>query len=81
MMAFLIDALPWVLSALMVLQLWRAADGWRWAWALLLFNQALWIVWIMLTQSWGLIPGNLALVVVAVRNHHKWNRGISHAQD
>lgn len=43
------------------------------AWAVGLLNQALWLVWIVLTQSWGLIPMNLALWVVYGRNYVKWN--------
>jgi hypothetical protein len=45
----------------------------RHAWAIGLANQALWLIWIVASESWGLIPMNAALWIVYARNHLKWN--------
>ncbi len=44
------------------------------AWLIGLCNQALWLLWIIVTESWGLVPMNVALWIVYYRNHIKWRR-------
>lgn len=36
--------------------------------------EALWLVWIVGTNTWGLLPMNVALWIVYARNHLKWSR-------
>lgn len=64
--------LPWLLSAITIYMTVLAGNKTRWAWAIGLGNQALWLVWIVTTATWGLLPMNLALWVVYGRNHFKW---------
>ncbi len=64
--------LPWLLSAITVYMNVLAGNRTRWAWALGLLNQALWLLWIVATAHWGLLPMNLALWIVYGRNHWKW---------
>jgi hypothetical protein len=64
--------LPWLLSAITIYMTVLAGNKTRWAWSLGLANQALWLTWIIASQSWGLIPMNVALWVVYARNHLKW---------
>lgn len=45
----------------------------RWTWAIGLANQALWLVWIIVSASWGLLPMNIALWIVYTRNHLMWS--------
>jgi len=45
----------------------------RGAWAVALANQFLWLIWIFLTATWGLLPMNIALWIVYTRNYVKWN--------
>ncbi len=66
--------LPWLLSAVTIYMTVLAGNKTRWAWAVGLCNQALWLVWIIASESWGLIPMNLALWIVYARNHLKWTR-------
>ena len=66
--------LPWLLSAITIYMTVLAGNKNRLAWAIGLANQALWLVWIVASASWGLLPMNLALWVVYGRNHLKWNR-------
>jgi hypothetical protein len=64
--------LPWLLSAITVWMTLAAGNRHRSAWLIGLANQALWLVWIVASRSWGLLPLNGALWVVYARNHLKW---------
>lgn len=64
--------LPWLLSAITIYMTILAGNKSRNAWLFGLANQALWLVWIIATGSWGLIPMNIALWFVYARNHMKW---------
>jgi hypothetical protein len=64
--------LPWLLSAITVWTMWAAGSGWRHTWTLSLVNQLLWLVWIIASGTWGLLPSNLALWVVSERNRRRW---------
>ena len=74
MRELIIFYLPWLLSGITIYVLLQVGNKVRWIWAVSLFNQALWLTWIIASQSWGLLPMNLALWVVNVRNHLKWMR-------
>lgn len=69
----LVAALPWLLSAITIWMTVLAGNKHPSAWAVGLANQALWLVWIIASQSWGLLPMNAALWLVYGRNHLKWN--------
>jgi hypothetical protein len=66
--------LPWLLSAITIYMTVLAGNKSRNAWLFGLVNQALWLVWIIATASWGLLPMNLALWIVYGRNHLKWSK-------
>lgn len=66
--------LPWLLSAITIYMTVLAGNKTRWAWAVGLGNQALWLIWIVAAAAWGLIPMNAALWVVYARNHLKWQQ-------
>lgn len=66
--------LPWLLSAITIYMTVLAGNKHRLAWAVGLVNQALWLVWIVGTSTWGLLPMNAALWVVYARNHMKWSK-------
>lgn len=68
----IIKYLPWLLSAITIYMNVLAGNKTRWAWAVGLGNQALWLVWILASGTYGLIPMNLALWIVYARNHMKW---------
>ena len=71
------EYLPWVLSAITIYMTVLAGNKTRWAWAIGLGNQALWLLWIIVTATWGLLPMNLALWVIYGRNHFKWMKSSS----
>jgi hypothetical protein len=66
--------LPWLMSAITIYMTVLAGNRNRWAWAIGLFNQALWLAWIVSIQAWGLLPMNAALWIVYARNHLKWGK-------
>jgi hypothetical protein len=66
--------LPWLLSAITIWMTLLAGNQHPKAWLVGLANQALWLVWILATGTWGLIPLNVALWVVYGRNHWMWNK-------
>lgn len=68
-----VELLPWVLSLITIVQIWMTGNKHKRAWIVGLGNQALWLVWIVASQTWGLLPMNIALWIVFTRNHFKWN--------
>ena len=68
----IITDLPWLLSALTVWMTLLAGNRHPSAWLVGLVNQALWLVWIFVSSSWGFVPLNAALWIVYGRNHLKW---------
>jgi len=66
--------LPYLLSAITIYTMFLAGDKNKSAWMVGLINQLLWLIWIILSQSWGLIFGNIALWIVYGRNYVKWNK-------
>ena len=73
-MQWIRDYLPWLLSAVTIYMTVLAGNRHPKAWAFGLLNQLLWLVWIVASSTWGMLPMNLALWVVYGRNHLKWNR-------
>lgn len=71
-MKLIASYLPWLLSAITIYMTVLAGNKHRMAWAVGLANQALWLLWIVSTEAWGLLPMNAALWVVYARNHFKW---------
>lgn len=68
----IVTYLPWLLSVITIYMMLLAGNKKPYAWAVGLVNQALWLVWIIASASWGLLPMNAALWVVYTRNHLKW---------
>lgn len=66
--------LPWLLSAITIWMTLLAGNLHRSAWLVGLANQLLWLFWIAITGTWGLLPLNIALWIVYSRNHMKWRR-------
>ena len=73
MKQIIITYLPYFLSANTIYTMFLAGNKNRGAWIFGLFGQLAWLVWIILTNTWGLLPMNIALWIVYVRNYLKWN--------
>jgi hypothetical protein len=70
----LVFFMPWLLSAITIYMTVLAGNKTSWAWIVGLINQALWLIWIIASESWGLLPMNFALWIVYARNHWLWTR-------
>jgi hypothetical protein len=68
------EFLPWVLSSLTIATHWLAGNKWKYTYRLGLFNQALWLLWVYLTEYWGLLPLNLMLTFIYFRNDRLWTK-------
>ena len=68
------DYLPWLLSAITIYMTILAGNKSRNAWLFGLLNQALWLLWILTTGAYGLLPMNAALWLLYARNHLKWSK-------
>lgn len=68
----IVTVLPWILSGVTIAMTWLAGNKHRRAWALALGGQLLWLIWILASGSWGLLPMNAALWIVYYRNHVRW---------
>lgn len=66
---------PWLMSAITIYMTVLAGNKHKHAWLVGLVNQALWLGWIVASQTWGLLPMNIALWIVYYRNHRKWKVG------
>ena len=66
--------LPWLLSAITIYTMFLAGNKSGKTWLIGLANQLLWLLWIIASASWGLLPMNIALWIVYGRNHLKWTR-------
>ena len=64
--------LPWLLSVITIWMTVLAGNKHPKAWLVGIVNQLLWLIWIVASASWGLIPMNIALWIVYARNHFKW---------
>ena len=64
--------LPWLLSALTIYSAVLAGDKKPAAWTVGIANQVLWAVWIIASETWGMLPMNVVLAVIFVRNFIKW---------
>lgn len=66
--------LPFVTGIITLVGMWAAGSHRSWSWGLGIANQALWFAFIVAFGAWGLLPLNVALVVVYSRNLVKWRR-------
>jgi hypothetical protein len=73
MKEIIITYLPWFLSANTLYFTFLAGNKKKGAWALALVGQLFWLVWILATQSWGLLPMNIGMWVMYSRNYIKWS--------
>ena len=64
--------LQWVLSATSAVMLWLMGNKSPWGPRLGLLNQVIWIVYVVATKQWGLLPGVLIYTVIHARNVAKW---------
>lgn len=72
MKSVIITYLPYLLSCITIYTMFFAGNKKRHAWLVGLAGQLLWLIWIILSGAWGLLPMNIALWIVYGRNYIKW---------
>ena len=60
--------LAWILSATSIYSTYMQGNGGAYGWKLGVINSCLWILYTILTFQWGLIPLNIFMLAVNVRN-------------
>lgn len=66
--------MPFLLSAITIWMTLLAGNKHPKAWLVGLVNQLLWLLWIVASGSYGLLPMNIALWLVYGRNHLRWQK-------
>lgn len=74
MKELIVNYLPWLLSVITIYMNVLAGNKNNLAWLFGLLNQILWLLWILISENYGLVPMNIALWVVCSRNYLKWNK-------
>jgi hypothetical protein len=66
--------LPWLMSAVTLTAMYLAGNKNPIAWVLGVANQCLWLLFIVHTEAWGLLPMLVGIVAIYIRNLLKWKR-------
>jgi hypothetical protein len=74
MRELIVTGFPWLLSASTIYTMFLAGNKSRNAWLVALISQALWAIWIIASETWGMVPGHIALWIVYTRNHLLWSK-------
>lgn len=65
--------LPWILSAMTAYTQLLIGNKDRRGWLINIFGQIIWLIWIYCANQWGLLPLNLVLWYVYIRNYLRWS--------
>ena len=77
-------AMSYAISAISLLSLWLVGNKNRLGWVIGIGNQALWTIYAIRLQQWGLLIGVVAYTTIYIRNLIKWkenNAPISQSND
>lgn len=67
-----VQVLPWVLSVGTLIIHWLAGNKWKYTYLLGLGNQAIWFLWVFMSENYGFLPLNIFLSLIYIRNHIRW---------
>lgn len=70
----IVTYMPWLLSVFTIVVMVMAGNKHPLSWAVGLLGQVFWLIWIVASQNWGLLPSCIVLVAVYARNHFKWSK-------
>lgn len=68
------EVLSYVISFTSAIMLWLMGNKTRWGPIVGIGNQILWVVYVLLTSQWGLLPGVVMYLFIHVRNLYKWQK-------
>lgn len=66
--------LPYCLSCITIWLNILAGNKRRSAWIVAMCGQVFWSIWVLTSQTWGLLPLNIALWYVYAQNYVKWGK-------
>ncbi len=64
----------WVLAVIGVAGIYFVGRKDKWGWNVLLFNEALWITYAIITKQYGFIVSALADAAVYIRSYIHWSK-------
>ena len=67
--------LQWTLSLMSMIMIYQMGNKWKYAPLLGIFNQVLWIVYVLSTKQFGLMLGVIGYTVIHIINTYKWLGG------
>jgi hypothetical protein len=74
--SLLVDYLPWVISLATIYMIFLVGNKDIKGWVVSFFCQVLWTTFILASESWGLMPLNVAMYYLTVSNFIKWKKGV-----
>jgi hypothetical protein len=66
--------LPWFMSFFTIAAWYLTGNKVAAGWVVALFSELLWTIWILASGTFGLIPANIVLIIVCIRNFIKWHQ-------
>ena len=66
--------MSWILSITSVIMLWLMGNKNKYAPYVGIFNQMLWIYFVLTTKQYGLLLGVVMYLIVHIRNAVKWQK-------
>jgi uncharacterized membrane protein len=73
-MNFIITYGSWILAVVGVLGIYFVGRKDSWGWFVLLFNEALWIGYAVVTEQYGFIVSAIAYAIVYIRSYVHWSK-------
>jgi hypothetical protein len=64
----------WILAIIGVAGIYFVGRKTIWGWLVLLFNEALWITYALMTDQYGFIFSALAYAIVYIRSYIHWSK-------
>lgn len=68
------QALALITGLMTLLSMWLAGLKRKEAWVVGLLNQVFWVAFIVIFETWGLIPLTIALIFLFTRNYLLWEK-------
>ena len=66
--------LPWVIAVVTIYYVGAVGKLKLHGWLMAILTQALWLIYIYATKSWGLIPISIVLGWLGIKNYFVWKR-------
>ena len=70
----LMAILPWATSTCTMVGMWFVGNKNKLGWLINLASQVLWLTYIISVREWGLMPLNIFMWWVIIRNYILWSR-------